>query len=479
MIRLFRTAECTRGETARRKANSSFRLLKSLNLALLGFALVGREAATYLIRQIHYSAVTDKPGFNECAFATGFDAATFTGCWPAGIGFRGHYDSRTFPGLAWSVSTYSNDYMSGTQSQDEIDSILSILSLFSEELDFNVLRNPEIRTTIQRSASRHGMAPLVAYAIRTHLPERERAWCDRVLAQSCSSYHRSLRDLEFVAATLERRGIRLLALKGPLLASRYYDPPFLRMPSGDLDFGVRECEIEVACSALKEAGYSLDSPFETARAFSHHVVMLHPARVSLELHFRLTHGPRGLPVDRFFDQAASIRLPNGTEVLTLEGAIEIVHLALHAACGRFRPFFHLYELRRICKVNRPAILREAAAIAAECHFVGAFALIDAAFHSCWGEAFLPPDVSMPRTWLDWRINAKLYRMCGRWSELDGAHTMRSRLLGRWLDLQTTDRPFHAVRQIAMLTQFAWHQLWRRGWRDVPLGSNPHASKRVS
>ena len=65
--------------------------------------------------------------------------------------------------------------------------------------------------------------------------------------------------------------------------------------------------LEVACSALREAGYSLDSRLETARAFSHHVVMLHPARVSLELHFPLTHGPRRLPLERFVDQAGPSR----------------------------------------------------------------------------------------------------------------------------------------------------------------------------
>src|ERR1700729_243100 len=101
--------------------------------------------------------------------------------------------------------------MSGTQSEAEIE---ILLSLFSAEHLADAIINPVNLATIQRSASRHGMAPLVAYAIRTHLPELERAWCDRVLAQSCSSYHRSLRDLEFVAATLGRRGIELLALKG-------------------------------------------------------------------------------------------------------------------------------------------------------------------------------------------------------------------------------------------------------------------------
>jgi hypothetical protein len=62
---------------------------------------------------------------------------------------------------------------------------------------------------------------------------------------------------------------------------------------------------------------------ETARAFSHHVVMLHPVRVCLELHFRLSHGTRGMPVDQFFDQAASFQLLNATEVLTLEGGASL------------------------------------------------------------------------------------------------------------------------------------------------------------
>jgi hypothetical protein len=41
----------------------------------------------------------------------------------------------------------------------------AVSSLLSEEPDFNSFRNPEIRSLIQRSAGRHGMAPLVAYAM--------------------------------------------------------------------------------------------------------------------------------------------------------------------------------------------------------------------------------------------------------------------------------------------------------------------------
>ena len=245
------------------------------------------------------------------------------------------------------------------------------------------------------------------------------------------------------------------------MAARHYDPPFLRMPSGDLDLAVRDCDLEAACAALDEKGYAPQSSLQTARRFSHHVVMRHPAEPSVELHFRLTHGPFGLSSDLFFEGAGSFRLPGGTEVLVLEGAAEIFHLALHVVCGRFRPFFHLYELHRLCAEAGPETVREACAKAAECHFAGAFALLDAAFRSCWGQPFLPPDVSMPATWLNSRNNEDLYRACCRWSALEAGRTLGSRAHGRWLDLRTTDRPSDALRQVAMLTRFAWFQPWRK------------------
>jgi len=100
-------------------------------------------------------------------------------------------------------------------------------------------------------------------------------------------------------------------------------------------------------------------------------------------------------------------------------------------------------------------------MAAQCNMAGAFALLDAAFQSCWGERFLLADVLMPRTWLQWRINEKLYRACSHWSESARGHSLRSRIQGRWLDLQTTDRPSDALRRVEMLTRFAWFQL-RKG-----------------
>ena len=341
-----------------------------------------------------------------------------------------------------------------------------LIPFLEDKPDLSAVDDPELWQTIRDQAERQGVAPLVACAARTRVSAAERVWCDRILIASWSRYNRSLDDLEFVAATLKESSVQPLVLKGPLLASRYYNPPYLRKASRDLDFGIRECDIDHACGALMQAGYFLDSAIASARAFSHHIVMFHRDRARLELHFRISHGPFGLPVDEFFDQAIPYRLQSGTEVLILEGAAEILHLALHLACGRFAPFFHLFELRRVCRAAGPAIVRNAAIRAAECHFAGAFSLIDAAFQFCWGEPFLPPGFPMPRTWLYRRVNEELYQAYCRWSELAGARTLRSRLRGRWLDLQTTDRPSDALRQIRTLTKLAWFQMRRRGCRDM-------------
>jgi hypothetical protein len=346
-----------------------------------------------------------------------------------------------------------------TRAQAEID---LLIPLISEKPNVGAPGDPKLWEVVKKCAARHGVAQLVAYAVHPHVSEAEKAWCDAVLARSWSSYRRSYGDLERIAARLQGRGIQVLALKGPLLAARHYDPAFLRMPSSDLDIAVRERDLEAACAALGEEGYASKLSLRAARRFSHHIAMIHPAGACVELHFRLTHGPFGPSTDGFFEGAGNFRLPGGAEVLVLEGAAEIFHLALHVVCGRFRPFFHLWELHRICAKAGPDAVREASVKAAECHFAGAFALLDVAFRACWGEPLLPPGFSIPATWLNSRIDEKLYRAFCRWSALETGHTLGSRVQGRWLDIQTTDRPSDALRQLAMLMRFAWFHLRNTG-----------------
>ena len=42
----------------------------------------------------------------------------------------------------------------------------------------------------------------------------------------------NLQQLDDILAIFEAAGVQALVLKGPVLANRYYQPPFLRKPSG-------------------------------------------------------------------------------------------------------------------------------------------------------------------------------------------------------------------------------------------------------
>jgi hypothetical protein len=327
-----------------------------------------------------------------------------------------------------------------------------LIRALSDPVDPALLNDPDSWALIRGNASRFGVAQPIAFAARLYLRGAERTWCDRQLVQSWGRFHRDLRDLEYVAALLHGEAIQAIPLKGPLLALRCYDPPFLRKPSVDLDIAVRSRDLERACAALVQAGYSSGVELDEATAFHHEIAFHHPSRTSVELHFRLSHGARGIPVEEFFDRAIASTLPSGLPSLRLSPSDELLHLALHVSSDRFRSLFHLYELHRIWRTSSSDV-REAAVRTGLAHgFAGALALIDVAFRLRWGEPFTPPGVSLPKTWLHWRVNERLYRSFENWFQPD--FKLGRRLRGRWLDLQTTDRASDALRIIPVLARVA-------------------------
>lgn len=341
-----------------------------------------------------------------------------------------------------------------------------IVPLLTESPDLSVLRNDASWKTVRDNAGRYGVAALVAYAARSHVSPMERVWCDRVLTDSWTRYERMLRHLDFVLDLFAGEGIPAISLKGPLLAQRYYAPAFLRKPSVDLDLAVMEPNLEAACNVLIKAGYTLDVPISEAKALSHHVALSNPSRARLELHFRLSHQTLGIPVDQFFERAVFCSLPNGRETLVLGPADQLLHLALHLAHSRFGTLFNLYELRRVSRAEPLTVRTEAVQRAVDHRFCGVLRMVDIAFRVRWKEPFLPPEVVVPKTWLNWRLNEKLYAGFERWSEPGRGLTLAARLWGRWLEFQITDAPSDAVRSIELLAQTARFRLARRTWGKV-------------
>jgi hypothetical protein len=331
--------------------------------------------------------------------------------------------------------------------------------------DKGLVNDPEVWAAVKKHAPRHGVLQLVAFAARPHVSAAEREWCDQVLTRSWIRHNRSLLDLEHAIGILNEGGIRTIALKGPLLARRHYNPPFLRKPSADVDLAVRDADLERSWDLLRRAGYRAVLPLAEARARSHHFALTHPSQPPLELHHRLSHGAYGIPVGEFFGRAVPYILPSGKEAWVLSPADEIFHLVLHRAHGRFATLFHLQEIRRLWAAADPAVREETLRRAADFHFAGAFAMTDVAFRVRWGERFLA-DGDLPKTWLQSRITDDLYKKFEILSEPGRELPLSARLGRRWIDFQVTDRPADAARFAAIMLRVAWYQLWRRGWKTV-------------
>jgi len=341
-----------------------------------------------------------------------------------------------------------------------------LVPLLTEPPDLSVLQDDASWKAARENAGRYGVAPLVAFAARSYVSPKERLWCDRVLTDSWARYERMLRHLEFVLGILAYEGIPAISLKGPLLAQRYYTPAFLRKPSMDLDLGVTEGYLAAACGALVKAGYKQDTSIGEAKAWSHHVTLSHPSRPRVELHFRLSHQTLGIPVEEFFERTVFCRLPNGHEARVLGPADQLLHLLLHLAQSRFGTLFNLYEIRRVSGAEPLSVRTEAVQRAVEHRFCGVLRMVDVAFRVRWKERFLPPEVVVPKTWLNWRLNERLYRAFERSSEPGLGLTLAERLRGRWLEFQITDAPSDALRSLKLLAETARFQIARGAWGKV-------------
>jgi hypothetical protein len=349
---------------------------------------------------------------------------------------------------------------------------LSLLTrLVSEPPDLSVVTDPVSWAIVKDNAGRHGVAPMVAFIGRPHLGPAEREWCDRVLVSSWKRHDQSLKHLDCILSVLDDAGIPALALKGPLLARRYYQPAFLRKTSVDLDVAVKKEDLERAFEALSGIGYVPEPGMRESKITRHHVAMEHPSRPILELHFRLSHKGLGIPVGEFLDRAVAYPLPSGREARILSPADEILHLVLHRASGRFATLFHLYEVRRIWTAAPLEVKKEAIRIAALHHFTGVFAMTDIAFRARWGDAMLTPDLDLEPTWLHWRLTESLYDEFERCSDPGRELPLAVRLRRKWVDIQMTDHPADALRFTADLARISWFQLFRKGWRTVRIGKH--------
>ena len=340
-----------------------------------------------------------------------------------------------------------------------------LVALLDDQPDLSLLSDPIRWETIKANAARHGVAQLVAGAARPHVSGADRVWCDQILTRSWTRHTANLNDAWQAVTTLRPVGIEPVVLKGALQARRHYSPPFLRKPSGDIDLAVRTSDLQKACKAFAAQGYVVDGSLRESLSRSHHIELHHPSRPHVELHFRLSHGAYGIPVNEFMDRATEQDVPGLGTVRVPEPADELFHLILHRAHGRFATLFHLLEIRRIWRAATADTRNRALALAKKHHFTGCFWLTDLAFRHYWNEPLMEP-VSVPETWLKSRLTPDFYERFEALSDPGRTLPLSVRLRRRWIDFQLTDSPADALRFLKVMARVSAWQLTSGGWRTV-------------
>ncbi len=188
---------------------------------------------------------------------------------------------------------------------------------------------------------RVGVPEAVLQAARRHCTI-EQMWTSQVIA----ALHETL-------PRFEARGIKAVALKGPILAERFYPDPALR-PCIDLDLLVDADQLEAATGVLEALGYEGQTGpgAAYARAHEHHVHFERRAAPTIELHFRLYAGfGTVLRARDALDRATSMRTPSGATVWVLAPEDELLYLALHAAGHSYVRLLWLYDLKLLLRAR--------------------------------------------------------------------------------------------------------------------------------
>lgn len=250
---------------------------------------------------------------------------------------------------------------------------------------------PELAEAALRAAPAHRLTAVLLAAAPGPWPERfeparlelraahrlERVWMARVLAA-----------LEGCLRVLERAGVPVVSLKGPLLGMRLYGS-YERRPCTDLDLLVRDADLPRAMEALGAAGFvSTEGPgAREAREAHHHVLLERPHAPLVELHFRAHVGFGAvLRSEPLLERSVPVQTPNGVAARVLCPEDELLYLCTHAAAHAFELASWLYDVARLLEAS-PAL--DGAAVLARARSLGLLAPLGAALRAA-GALFDPP-----------------------------------------------------------------------------------------
>lgn len=234
-----------------------------------------------------------------------------------------------------------------------------------------LLRQPLDWQRFLQLADRHQVAPLVWHSLRstTHLSvptEVESALRQRVEANTWAVLALTT-ELARLVQRLEQAGIRVMPLKGPVLAFMLYGNLTLRQ-GGDLDLLVDPARFWEAERILLDAGYTrLQPDFELSPAqalahfkTNHHSIYRHSVHgFEVELHWQWTQNALLFPLS--FEEAWQKRIPltiGGVTMTTLPREDLLLYLCVHGAVSEWCRLKWLCDIPEMLALVQPIGLEQ-------------------------------------------------------------------------------------------------------------------------
>jgi len=203
----------------------------------------------------------------------------------------------------------------------------------------------------------HGLLPMVAAGATISdipLPTGIAYSAQRSAIVTLLKADRAWEQIRAIREALDDEQIKMLVLKGILLATRHYPAPELRQ-FGDIDLLVAEKHRDAAAAILLNLGYrctdDMDTDGKEWRLRNHfHWTFMREGSFPVELHWNLTFSFPSRPADMeaLWNRAQIVHTQAG-DLLTLGNEDEVIALAAHMTS-------HCFKLPMRCHADFAAIL---------------------------------------------------------------------------------------------------------------------------
>lgn len=219
--------------------------------------------------------------------------------------------------------------------------------------------------SVLSSAYAHGVYPLIAKSLKTinAVPDTIKSDLKQISIHIAQLNMQKSAELIRVVQALEEGGIRVLAIKGPVLSLMAHGNITDRQYS-DLDIVVDQHNLYDAITALTTLGYLPERSIKFLRnealmKVGKDFTVAHPNGVNIEVHWRLFLDKHAIDGNiQLFSEGSPRYAVHAHEVMTLEFMTSLLYLLLHGSNHFWERLEWIVDIDRLVRLHHNTIVWE-------------------------------------------------------------------------------------------------------------------------